>query len=191
MRPHALAAALAAALSLPVCFDVAALPAPSGEVSVPAYFQSDLTAATALDATLALVQGARRRVLVAGYVTLPPVLAQALCAARRRGVDVRVVLDRSGPALRYSGAGYLTGAGVDVALASRPAWLTAPFVVADDAVALGMPASRGLPAGRVAPTQAPGGLDVYRDMPQLARSYTRTFWQLYARAADRASAQGH
>ncbi|NIE89117.1 hypothetical protein F3J21_38055, partial [Burkholderia sp. Tr-860] len=100
MRPHARLAAAFSAASAFVAPAVFALPAPFVGASASAYFSDDAVSA---DLAAELVRGARQRVLVAGYASLSPKLAAALCDARRRGVAVRVVLDRSAPALRYSG----------------------------------------------------------------------------------------
>lgn len=186
MRPHAYLPALACAASALAAPAAVALPAPFVGASANAYF-SDVVDASGL--AVELVRGAHQRVLVAGYASVPPALAAALCDARRRGVAVRVVLDRSGTAARYSGAAPLAEAGVDVALARRGARMRAPFVVADDAVALdtgAIDAARaGTPrrAGTGAGIAAIHGLNVFRDVPRLAQAYTRTFWQLYRVAA--------
>ncbi|MCA3808267.1 MAG: hypothetical protein IOC33_08230, partial [Burkholderia sp.] len=65
---------------------------PSDAASVGTYFSYDNAAA---DATVDLIEQAQRRVLLAGYTQVPPVVASALRAARARGIEVRVVLVRS------------------------------------------------------------------------------------------------
>ncbi|MBN3729265.1 hypothetical protein G3N92_34585, partial [Burkholderia sp. Ac-20379] len=65
---------------------------------------------------------------------------------------------------------------------SRPGART-PFIVVDDAVAIDTVVTP--PAGSRPPTTAGDGamtvraLNVFRDVPQLAQAYTRTFWQWY------------
>lgn len=56
------------------------------------------------------------RVLAYGFSSVP--IARALVAAHRRGVDVRLVLDRSNRTGRYSAATYVEHAGVPVAIDS-------------------------------------------------------------------------
>jgi hypothetical protein len=178
MRPHAYLIALSCATLALASPAVSALPAPFIGGEAGGYFAhlGDVSGAAA-----ELVSGARRRVLVAGYASVSPALATALREARRRGVAVRVVLDRSAPAARYSGAAFLAEAGIDVAFARRPGLTRTPFIVVDDAVAIDTavtPPARG----RTPSTAGDGAitvraLNVFRDVPQLAQAYTRTFWQ--------------
>lgn len=139
------------------------------------------------------MRGARQRVLVAGYASLSPKLAAALCDARRRGIAVRVVLDRSVPALRYSGAALLAETGVEVVFARRAGLIRAPFLVVDDAVATEVAARRAGLARAASGAAAllpradmrPGvhELNVFHDVPRLAQAYAQTFWRLYRVAA--------
>ncbi len=123
--------------------------------------------------SLALIEQARQRVLVAGYPALPLALAHALADARRRGVDVHVVLDRSRAPWRYSGATALALAGVDVAALRARAPAAGRFVVADDAVGY-----RAAEDGREI-----GGVNLFRHAPELARAYAGEFWRLRGESA--------
>ncbi len=148
-----------------------ATPIPSDAASVGAYFSYDNAAA---DATVGLIRNAQRRVLLAGYAYVPPAVAGALRDARGRGVEVRVVLARSARAGKYSGAGYLKGAGIDVAIDTR---LDAPaprFVIVDDNVVL-------TTLSDSAPAHAET-VNVFERAPELAQSYAQSFWRLYRRA---------
>jgi hypothetical protein len=123
--------------------------------------------------SLALIEQARSRVLVAGYPALSPVFARALADAQRRGVEVHVVLDRSRAPWRYSGATALARVGVDVVALRVGPPAAGRFVVADDAVALGVVGYRSVEAGRDA-----GGFNLFRRAPELARAYAGEFWRL-------------
>jgi len=57
---------------------------------------------------------ARSEVLVQAYSFTSAPIAEALVAAKRRGVGVRVILDRSQRTEKYSGADYLANNGVPV-----------------------------------------------------------------------------
>jgi phosphatidylserine/phosphatidylglycerophosphate/cardiolipin synthase-like enzyme len=159
-------------LALVVAWPVSAYAAcpPSRIDAIGAYFAS-----THDDAglSLALIEQARERVLVAGYPALPPALARALADARRRGVDVHVVLDRSRAPWRYSGATALALAGVDVAALRARMPAAGRFVVADDAVALGAAGYRATEDGHET-----GGFNLFRHAPELARAYAGEFWRL-------------
>jgi phosphatidylserine/phosphatidylglycerophosphate/cardiolipin synthase-like enzyme len=144
---------------------------PSDAASVGTYFSYDNAAA---DATVDLIEQAQRRVLLAGYTQGPPVVASALRAARARGIEVRVVLVRSPRAGRYSGAGYLKSAGIDVAIDSRHGDPAPRFVIVDDSVAL-----TTLSDGAAAHAET---VNVFRRAPELAQSYAQSFWRLYRQA---------
>ncbi|RQR49853.1 hypothetical protein DIE19_31325 [Burkholderia sp. Bp9126] len=167
MRPAAfLFAALCCAAS------AHATPIPSDAASVGAYFSYDNAAA---DTTVDLIRQAGRRVLLAGYTHVPPAVAAALRDARSRGVEVRVVLARPARAGKYSGAGYLKEAGIDVAIDTRQGAGAPRFVIVDDDVALTTPAD-GAPAHAET-------VNVFQRAPELAQSYAQSFWRLYRQAS--------
>ncbi|WP_175922114.1 phospholipase D-like domain-containing protein [Burkholderia latens] len=145
---------------------------PSDAASVGAYFSYDNAAA---DATVDLIASAQRRVLLAGYDNVPPAVAAALRDARSRGVEVRVLLVRAARAGRYSGAGYLKSAGIDVAIDLRHGEPAPRFVIVDDSVALST-----LSDGAAAHAET---MNVFQRAPELAQSYTQSFWRLYRQAA--------
>lgn len=68
---------------------------------------------------IAAIDRARARVLVAIYSFSHPEIAKALVAAKRRGVDVAVVMDADQAGRRYSGAQFLANQGVPVFLVNR------------------------------------------------------------------------
>ncbi|MGU7779643.1 phospholipase D-like domain-containing protein [Burkholderia sp. PU8-34] len=172
MRPAAFPASTAFLLTALCCAATAhAARIPSDAASVGAYFSYDNAAA---DATVDLIQQAQRRVLLAGYAYVPPAVAGALRDARARGVEVRVVLVRSARAGKYSGAGYLKSAGIDVAIDTRHDDPAPRFVIVDDSVAL-----TTLTEG--APTHAET-VNVFHRAPELAQSYAQSFWRLYRQA---------
>ncbi|CUW41785.1 putative endonuclease precursor [Magnetospirillum sp. XM-1] len=60
------------------------------------------------------ISAARRTILVQAYSFTSPPIAQALVQAKKRGVDVRAVLDKSQRTEKYSGADFLANGGVPV-----------------------------------------------------------------------------
>ena len=60
------------------------------------------------------ISAARRTILVQAYSFTSPAIAQALVQAKKRGVDVRAVLDKSQRTEKYSGADFLVNGGVPV-----------------------------------------------------------------------------
>ncbi|WLE58734.1 hypothetical protein GIY62_16675 [Burkholderia plantarii] len=188
MKPHACLVALVVAILALASPGVLALPAPfvgtATSTVTSTYFAADVAPA---DPAVELVRTARQRVLVAGYDSVPPALAAALRDARLRGVAVRVVLDRSGRQMRmrYSGTAFLAEAGIGFASTSRPGLMRQPFVVVDDAVAIGAPAGLTGNADAVRAGGPMRGLNVFRGVPQFAQTYTHAFWRLYRLAGGR------
>jgi phosphatidylserine/phosphatidylglycerophosphate/cardiolipin synthase-like enzyme len=64
-------------------------------------------------------------------VSLMPELASALIQAARRGVDVRVVVDKSNATARYTVATYLANQGISVRVDYRYAIMHDKFIVVD------------------------------------------------------------
>lgn len=83
------------------------------------------------------IHNARKRVWLAGYSFTHAGIAKAIAEARRRGLDVRVVLDKSQQTERYSGATYLANAGVPVRINSLYPIMHHKLLLADDVVGLG------------------------------------------------------
>lgn len=67
------------------------------------------------------IGAARHAVLVQAYEFTEPPILQALVDAHARGVDVRVILDKSAVSARYTGATFVANAGIPVFVDSRPA----------------------------------------------------------------------
>lgn len=75
--------------------------------------------------------GAKVSIRLAAYSFTSPAVARALADARKRGVDVRVILDRSAETGRYSGLTHLRNAGVPVTVIRRYAIMHHKFAVVD------------------------------------------------------------
>ena len=75
---------------------------------------------------------ARVRVLVQAYSMTSEPIMQALAQARRRGVDVRVLLDKSNEQERYTAATFLMNQGVAVLIDDKVAIAHNKVMVIDD-----------------------------------------------------------
>ncbi|MEI7606956.1 MAG: phospholipase D family protein [Rhodospirillaceae bacterium] len=82
------------------------------------------------------VDAARRQVLVQAYSFTSAPIAEALVKAKRRGVDVRTVLDKSQKTERYSGATFLANGGVPVLIDSAHAIAHNKVMVIDGATVI-------------------------------------------------------
>jgi phosphatidylserine/phosphatidylglycerophosphate/cardiolipin synthase-like enzyme len=83
------------------------------------------------DLLTGLIRGAKDRIYVAIYPFTSDRLAEALIEARRRGVDVRVVMERREADGTGSEYPRLLGAGVEVRLDANPGLMHHKFMVID------------------------------------------------------------
>ena len=148
-----------------------AAPLPLNGATVDTYFSPRGGAAQAAGA---FIDGARSRVLLAGYGFTNKIIAAALKRAQERGVPVQVVLDRSNQTARYSGATYLQNAGVDVRINSRYPIMHHKFIVVDRDVAFG--SMNFTAAGDEKNAE---NFNVFRGTPLLAEKYAMAFRRLY------------
>jgi phosphatidylserine/phosphatidylglycerophosphate/cardiolipin synthase-like enzyme len=87
------------------------LPAQSGPQDLRAFFSPN---GGCTDAVVSALQSAKKTVLVQAYSFTSVPIAKALVDAKKRGVDVRVILDKSQRTERYTGATFLANEGVPV-----------------------------------------------------------------------------
>lgn len=85
----------------------------------------------ATDAVVRLIDGAKSSIRVAAYSFTSRPIAKALVNARRRGVDVRAVLDGSNTTDRYSSATFLANADIPTRVNRRYAVMHDKFMVID------------------------------------------------------------
>ena len=67
------------------------------------------------------IQEAKHEILVQAYGFTNKAILKALVEAHKRGVTVKVILDKSNQSKRYSGATYVNNAGIPVWIDYRPA----------------------------------------------------------------------
>src|ERR1039458_777445 len=77
------------------------------------------------------IESAKKTVRVAAYSFTSKPIAQALLADAKRGVDVKVVVDKSQSAARYTAATILTNQGIPVRVDYRYAIMHDKFIVVD------------------------------------------------------------
>lgn len=74
---------------------------------------------------------AQKQVLVQAYSFTSPPIAQALVQAKRRGIDVRVILDKSQLSERYGSGDFLSHAGIPVLVDDPPGIAHSKVMVID------------------------------------------------------------
>jgi phosphatidylserine/phosphatidylglycerophosphate/cardiolipin synthase-like enzyme len=100
-------------LLLIVLFPLIPLLAQQGPQDLKAYFSPG---GGCTQAVVDALNAAKKTVLVQAYSFTSTPIAQALVEAKKRGVDVRVILDKSQRTERYSGATFLANEGVPVSI---------------------------------------------------------------------------
>ena len=148
-----------------------ALPAPSSGASAEVFFSPDAQT----DRAIARAVGeARRRVWIAGYFFTSSTIAKALDQAKSRGLDVRVLLDRSQVTLRYSSATYFHNQGVPLWINARYPVMHHKFLLIDaDTVGFG-----SMNFTRAGAQQNAENFNLFRRWPQLAETYAQEFERL-------------
>lgn len=123
---------------------------------------------------LKVIASARASLLVASYSFTSPTIAQALVAARKRGVDVRVVMDKSQRSERYTSATFLSHMDIPVRIDAQHAIQHNKYIIADGAhVQQG--SFNYTRAG--AKSNAENVLAIWNNQP-LAQAYARD-WQIH------------
>ena len=125
-------------------------------------------------AIAAAILGARKRVWLVGYYFSSAPIAKALHQAHERGIDVRVVLDRSQATARYSSATYFHNQGVPIRINARYPILHHKFVVIDADI-VGFGSMNFTKAGAQSNAE---NFNLFRRWPKLAETYAREFERL-------------
>ena len=100
-----------------------------GTASIEVAFSPDMGAT---DLVVKAVGEAHRTIRVAAYSFTSKPIAQALLEAHKRGVDVKVVVDKSQAKARYTSATFLANVGIPTRIDYRYAIMHSKFIVIDD-----------------------------------------------------------
>jgi phosphatidylserine/phosphatidylglycerophosphate/cardiolipin synthase-like enzyme len=101
----------------------------TGSASKPTSFQSGASyelcfvpdGASCQDLLVSAIDQTKSQLRVQAYSFTSAPIAAAIKRAKDRGVDVKVILDKSQVSQKYSGATYLRNAGIDVVIDTKPA----------------------------------------------------------------------
>jgi phosphatidylserine/phosphatidylglycerophosphate/cardiolipin synthase-like enzyme len=118
----------------PMWFIAAAVmmqPASSEAAEVAAAFSPGIAGTTAEALVIETIDSARQSIRLAAYYLTSKPIAQALVDAKRRGVDVKAVLDKENLVKNYSGAHYLANSDIPVRIDSEYATMHNKFMVVD------------------------------------------------------------
>jgi len=78
------------------------------------------------------IDGTQHKLRIQAYSFTSPPIAAAVKRAKERGVDVKVILDKSQASPRYTVATYLRNARIDVAIDTKPAIAHNKVMIFDD-----------------------------------------------------------
>jgi phosphatidylserine/phosphatidylglycerophosphate/cardiolipin synthase-like enzyme len=124
------------------------------------------------------INGARKTILVAAYSFTSRPIATALLDAKARGVDVRVVADKSQRTERYTSIRFLANKGVPVRINSRYAIMHNKFLVIDGATV----ETGSFNFTRSATLRNAENVIVLGNMPEVAATYSREWNRLWDEA---------
>ena len=147
------------------------MPAASARATASVFFSPGADTDRAIAATIA---EARQRVWIAGYYFTSSVVAKALDQARARGIDVRVVLDRSQATLKYSSATYFHNRGVPLWINARYPVMHHKFLIVDG----GTVAFGSMNFTRAGTQQNAENFNLFKRWPTLVGTYAREFDRL-------------
>ena len=133
MRRQPLAAFLTFALLLAACTQNAHPQVPLSRQSIDVYFspKGGCTNAIAKE-----IDGAKANILVQAYSFTSAPIAKALVNAHKRGVDVRVILDKSQRTQKYSSADFLQHAGIPTFIDDRHAIAHNKIMIIDGVIVI-------------------------------------------------------
>lgn len=101
-----------------------------GQATVEVAFSPDMGAT---DLVVKAIGEARKTLRVAAYSFTSKPIAQTLLDAHKRGIDVRVVVDKSQAKARYSSATFLANVGIPIRIDYKYAIMHNKFIIVDDA----------------------------------------------------------
>src|SRR5947199_1675720 len=169
------AALLIAASSPALAFD----PQPGHAFTAGATYQTCFTPGQDCEGLIvAEIQAARSAILLQAYSFTSKPIAAALMDAKRLGVDVRAVLDKSQRTERYSGATFLAGAGIPVVIDDKPAIAHNKVMVIDAATTI----TGSFNFTRAAQERNAANVFVIRGDREIARTYAEN-WESRARVS--------
>lgn len=121
------------------------------------------------------IHSAKRRIRVAAYNFSSKNIASALLDAHRRGVDVKVVLDRSNNSASYSSATFLTNYGIPTRINAEYQIMHSKYIIVD-----GVSIQTGsFNYTKVAEERNAENVIFLRNQPEIAEQYSADWQKLW------------
>lgn len=124
---------------------------------------------------------AQKTILVSAYSFTSKDIAEALLAAKKRGVDVKIILDKSQISQKYSSATFFTNQGFDLRIDIKHAIFHDKVMIIDDKTVI----TGSFNFTKAAETKNAENLLVLHDNPELAKLYTQDWWYNWQIALSR------
>lgn len=126
-------------------------------------------------ATAAIVRAlneARKSILVSAYSFTSKDIAKALLDAKKRNVDVKVILDKSQVSQRYSSRTFFMDQGFDLRINTKHAIFHNKVMIIDDKTVI----TGSFNFTKAAETKNAENVLIIRNNPDLAHTYTQNWW---------------
>lgn len=124
---------------------------------------------------------AQKTILVSAYSFTSKDIAEALLAAKKRGVDIKIILDKSQISQKYSSATFFTNQGFDLRIDIKHAIFHDKVMIIDDKTVI----TGSFNFTKAAETKNAENLLVLHDNPELAKLYTQDWWYNWKIALSR------
>ncbi len=126
---------------------------------------------------VSLIDSAKSRVWLAGYSFTHKDIASAIVRAKQKGLDVRVVLDKSQRREKYTGATFLANNRVPLHIATKYPIMHHKFVVVDNMIGFG-----SMNFTKAGDEKNAENFNLFRGVPALTETYAKEFKRLEAEA---------
>lgn len=124
---------------------------------------------------------AKQTLLVAAYSFTSKDIAEALLDAKKRGVAVKIILDKSQVSQKYSSSTFFANQGFDLRIDVKHAIYHDKVMIIDDKTVI----TGSFNFTKAAETKNAENLLVLRDNPTLAKLYTQDWWFNWQQAIPR------
>ena len=124
---------------------------------------------------------AKQTLLVSAYSFTSKDIAEALLEAKKRGVTVKIILDKSQVSQKYSSSTFFANQGFDLRIDVKHAIYHDKVMIIDDKTVI----TGSFNFTKAAETKNAENLLVLRDNPALAKLYTKDWWFNWQQAIPR------
>ncbi len=127
-----------------------------------------------------LIDNAQETIRLAGYSFTSKPIAKSLLMAHKRGVDVKVVLDKSNLTAKYSSVNFFANTGIPLRINHEYAIMHSKYIIIDNvSVQTG-----SFNYTKAAEEKNAENIVILRNQPQIANQYTLNWKRLWEESTD-------